>query len=212
MLTSSEKQMGDLKVLVSKQLQSLCERSSEQILGDDGLNLEEILRGGIIVIEDSRGNVNTLRSEVTRGNDLETSDLRGSHSANVDRNLREELDSLNVTTTPVRAVWPIYIKRRGSFVEERDAPTCKSVMFAGSDKGADVSRGYAVDVCEGMPESNITIGGFFVLERIARKQDDEGAVRSHAVTGGDGVVSTYSPSWRIVWTRGKWSREVKVLS
>ena len=96
--------------------------------------------------------------------------------------------SLNVTSTPVRAVWPIYNKKRGSIVEERDAPPCKSVMFAGPDKGAGVSRSYAIDVSEGVPESNIASGGFSVLESIARKQVDEGAVRSLAVTRGDGAV------------------------
>ena len=44
---------------------------------------------------------------MTRGSDPEAIDIRGSPSANVDRKLREELGSLNVTSTPVRAVWPI---------------------------------------------------------------------------------------------------------
>ena len=187
-VTSSEEERADLNAFVSEKLQSLCERSLEQIVGDESSNLGDILCGSIDVTEDSRSNVKSVCPEVTHGSEIQASDIRGSPNDNVDRALQEELGSPNVISTPILAVLPIYSKRGDSSVEVWDALPCKSVTFDISGKRADVSRVYATEVSEGVPESNISSGGFSALESIARKQIDEGATGSQAGTGGDGVV------------------------
>ena len=61
-------------------------------------------------------------------------------------------------------------------------------MFEVSGKGAGVSRGYAIVVSGNVLENNTTIGGFSVLESIARKQVDVGAMGLPSGTGDDDVV------------------------
>ena len=82
----------------------------------------------------------------------------------------------------------MYSKMRGSIVGERDTPPCESMVFDMSGDRVDVSRGFATDVSEGVPESTITSGGFSVLEGIARNQAEDGSMGSHGGTGGDGEV------------------------
>ena len=48
-ITSREEGGEDLNAFVNEKLQSLCERSLEQIVGDESLNMEDILRGSVDV-------------------------------------------------------------------------------------------------------------------------------------------------------------------
>ena len=83
----------------------------------------------------------------------------------VDQILREELGGANVTSTPKRAVWPIYSKRRSSVLDKQEEPLCKAVMFdvasgSGEVAGVGLSKGNATNTSEGVPESFVTSGGF----------------------------------------------------
>ena len=188
-LLSSEEEGGDLIAFVSEKLQSLCVRSLKQIVGDESLNLEETLRGSVDVTEDNRGIFQSVCPEVTRGRSIEASDIRVSPSANVDRTLREELGRPNVASTPVRAVWPIHGKRRGTRVGRTSLQVFNVRRFW---QVVGCIEGHATDLSEGVLQSSTTSGGFSVLETIVRKQVDEGAMASHGGTERDGVVLTPS--------------------
>ena len=92
--------------------------------------------------------------------------------------LRENLVSATVTSTPKRAVWPIYSKRRSSVLRESDELTCKSVVFdvasgSGAVGGVGLSKEGISALSEGVSESVVTSGGFSTLEGIAQRQADE---------------------------------------
>ena len=121
----------------------------------------------------------SLCPDVTTGGDVGVDDRRFSPDAEIHRILREEWGSATVTSTPKRAAWTIYSKRRSSVLTEADEPVCKAVVFdvaSGNGEVGDVrlSKGNATNTSEGVPESFETSGGFSTLEGIARRQADDG--------------------------------------
>ena len=107
--------------------------------------------------------------------------------------LRKDLGSANITSTPKRAVWPIYTKRRSSVLGEQDEPLCKALMFdvasgSGTVVGVELSRGNATNTSEGVPESFVTSGGFSTLEGIGQRQADVRFVGACMDSEGEGLV------------------------
>ena len=107
--------------------------------------------------------------------------------------LLEELGNANVTSTPKKAVWLIYTKRRCGVLNEPDEPICRVVMFdvasgSGTLAGVGLSRGNVTDPSEDVPESFVTIGGFSTLEGIAQRQADERFVGDCKDGEGEGIV------------------------
>ena len=60
---------------------------------------------------------------------MESSQRSLSPVAETDRTLRTKCSSVNVTSTPVRAVWPIYSKKPSSVLDEQNKPHCKTLLF-----------------------------------------------------------------------------------
>ena len=111
-LTSSDDGVEDLSAFVAKRLQSLSEGSVEKFIGEECVNVEEILRGNVGVEEKGGGERQSVCQNVpVGGND---DDRRFSPNEETNRILREDLCNANITSTPKRAAWPIYTKRRSS--------------------------------------------------------------------------------------------------
>ena len=111
----------------------------------------------------------------------------------VDQMLREELGRTTVTSTPKRAVWPIYSKRRSSVMKEPDEPICKAVVFdvgSGSETvgGAGSAKEGISAPSGGVSESLVTSGGLSTLEGIARRQADERFAGVCVGSEGEGMV------------------------
>ena len=127
-LTSSDDDVEDLSAFVAARLQCLSEGSVEKLIGEECVNVKEILCGDVVVEEDG-GDKRQRQSacpDVTIGGDVHFDDRRFSPDLEVDRILREDLGSANVTSTPKRAVWPIYSKSCSSVLDEQEEPRCKA--------------------------------------------------------------------------------------
>ena len=105
-LTSSDDDVEDLSAFVAERLQCLSEGSVEKLIGEECVNVEEILCGD--VEEDGGDRRQSVCLDVTIGGDVDVDDRRFSPRRGGNRILREQLGSANVTSTPKRAVWPIY--------------------------------------------------------------------------------------------------------
>ena len=118
-LTSSDDDVEDLSAFVAERLQCLSEGSVEKLIGEECVNVEEILCGGVGIAEEDGGD---KRQSVCLGviisGDVDVGDRRFSPDAEINQILREELGSGTVTSTPKRAAWPIYSKRRSSVLKE----------------------------------------------------------------------------------------------
>ena len=125
-MTSSEKDMDDLNAFVNEKLQILKEKGLEQLVGDDSVNVEEILGGNVAALPGNFvGYEGTVGPEVDQGRTTSVCPVltpRGGVEASggevsshgrdeVDRILREELSGSHVTSTPIKGLWPIYSKR-----------------------------------------------------------------------------------------------------
>ena len=157
------------------------------------MNVEEILCGDVGVEKDGGGKSQSVCSDVTTGGDVGVDDRRFSPDAEINRILREELGSATVTSTPKKAAWPIYSKRRGSVLKEPDEPVCKAVVFdvasgSGTAGGVDLSGEIFTDRSEGVPESFVTSGGLSTLESITRRQAEERFVGTRVDEEGEGMV------------------------
>ena len=128
-MTSSEEDMNDLNAFVIEKLQFMREKGLEQLVGDESVDVEEILGGNLASIS---GHV--MESEGTVGLEVgeerttsvcpgltSSANVGGSSCAvfshecdEVDRLLREELGGSRVTSFPVMGLWPIYSKRWSS--------------------------------------------------------------------------------------------------
>ena len=128
-LTSSDDDVEDLSAFVAERLQCLSEGSVEKLIGEECLNVEEILCGDVGVEEDDGGERQSVCPDVTIGGDIGVESRRFSPDVEIDQILREELGSATVTSIPKRAVWPFYSKRRSSLLKEPDKPVCKAVVF-----------------------------------------------------------------------------------
>ena len=178
-LTGSEEDVENLSALVAERLQCLGEGSVEKLIGEDCVNVEDILCGSVGIGEDGGGNRQSVCPNVFPGGDIGTDVGRCSPGKETDQILREELGRANITSTPKGIAWPIYNKRRSSVLKEPDEPVCKAVVFdvpSGTVGGVELSRGNVTDPSEGVPESFVTSGGFSTLEGIARRQADERSV------------------------------------
>ena len=161
-LTSSDEDVEHLTAFVAERLQSLSEGSVEKFFGEECVNMEEILRGNVGFEEEGGGERQSVGQNVpVGGND---DDRRFSPDEETNRILREDLCNANITSSPKRAAWPIYTKRRSSVLGGQEEPRCKVVMFdvaRGSGTGGAVeSRGNETVTSEGVPESLVTSGGF----------------------------------------------------
>ena len=128
-LTSSEEDMDDLNAFVDERLQYLSEQGLEQLVGDESVNVEEMLSGNLAAVssqivesggtvgpEVDQGRVTSVCPGLTSSADVEGSRCevfsRGGNE--LDRILRDELGGSHVTSIPVKCLWPIYSKRRSS--------------------------------------------------------------------------------------------------
>ena len=192
-LTSSDDDVEDLSAFVAERLQCLSEGSVEKLIGEECVNVEEILRGSVGIGEEDGGSQRqSVCPNVTIGGDVGVDD-RFSPDVEVDQMLREELVGATVTSTPKRAVWPIYSKRRSSVLREPDEPACKAVVFDvasgnGTVGGVGLSKEGIRGPNEGVSESFVTSGGFSTLEGIARRQANERFVSTCMGGEGDGMV------------------------
>ena len=179
-LTSSDDDVEDLSAFVAERLQCLSEGSVEKLLGEECRKAEEIMCGDVGAEKCGGGKSQSVCPDATTGGDVGVDDRRFSPDVEFDQSLRETLDGANVTSTPKKAIWPIYSKRRSSVLEKQEEPLCKAVMFdvaSGSGGVEDVrlSKGNVTNKSEGVPKSFVTSGGYSTLEGVARRQaDDEG--------------------------------------
>ena len=196
-MTSSEEEMEDLSNFVAERLQSLGERSVEKLSGEECVNVEEILCGGVDFGEGDGGDKGQSVCPVgTSGGEFDEGDGRFSLEREVDQMLRESLSNATVTSTPKRAVWPIYSKRRSSVMEESEEVTCKAVVFdvvsgSGAAGGVGLSKEGISAPSDGVSESLVTSGGFSALEGIARLQAGEGFGGTRI--GGEGECTVRIP-------------------
>ena len=90
-LTSSDDDVEDLSAFVAERLQCLSEGSVEKLIGEECVNVEEILRGGVGIGEEDGGSQRqSVCPNVTIGGDVDVDD-RFSPDVEVDQMLREEL-------------------------------------------------------------------------------------------------------------------------
>ena len=192
-LTSSDDDVGDLSAFVTERLQCLSEGSVEKLIGEETVNVEEILCGSVGIGEDGGGNGQSVCPNVSLVGDIGTDIGRCSSGEETDPILREELSRTNITSTPKMAAWPIYTKKRGSLLGEQEGPLRKAVMFdvaigIGTVGGVELSRESVTDRSEGVPESFVTSGGFSTLEGIARRQADNRFVGTRVDGEREGMV------------------------
>ena len=120
------------------------------------MNVEEILRGSVGVGEEGGGEIPSVGPNVTFGGCVAADDRRFSLGDEINQSLREELGSANITSTPERAIWPIYTKRRSGMFRELDEPPCEAVVLdVASGRGTvgcgELSRGNVINASEGGP-------------------------------------------------------------
>ena len=207
-MTSSEEDMDDLNAFVIEQLQFMTEKGLEQLVGDESVNVEEILSGKLAAVNvDIQGSEGTVEPEVdegrttsvclglTSGSNVEGSSCEVfSHERDeVDRILRKELGSSRVTSTPVKGLWPIHSRSRSSVLGGHGAPPCKSIRFGVPDtiesvEGGNLSRSGITEGSGGEKGSDFTTGGFSTLEAIAKKRPDEQEGGLSQLSTGDGMV------------------------
>ena len=128
-LTSSEEDMDDLNAFVDERLQFLSEQGLEQLVGDERVNVEEMLSGNLAAVsseivesggtvgpEVNQGRATSVCPGLTSSADVEKSrcEVFSRGRDELDRILRDELGGSRVTSTPVKVLWPIYSKRRNS--------------------------------------------------------------------------------------------------
>ena len=104
-LTSRVEDEEDFSPFVTERLQCLNERTVEKLIGDESVNVEEILCESVGVGADSRDKMRSVCPNVMLGSDVETSERRFPHSKEVNQILREQLGSLNIISTPLRAAF-----------------------------------------------------------------------------------------------------------
>ena len=113
-LTSGDADVEDLSAFVTERLQCLIEGSVEKLIGDESVNVEEILHGNFSGEEDGGYKRQFVCPNVTIGEGVDADDRRCSPGDETNQIFREELGSANITWTPKRAAWPIYTKRHSS--------------------------------------------------------------------------------------------------
>ena len=79
----------------------------EKLIGDECVNVEEILCGNVGVEEKNGDKRQSVCPNVTIGGDVSVGDRKIFPDVEIKDILLEELGSTNVTSTPKRAAWPI---------------------------------------------------------------------------------------------------------
>ena len=207
-LTSSEEDMDDLISFVDERMQFLPEQGLEQLVGDESVNVEEMLCGKLAAVSsqivESGG---TVGPEVNQGRVtsvcpglISSAYLEGSRCEVVSRGgneleriLRDELGGSHVTSNPVKGLWPIYSKRRSSVLGGHEVRPCKSLRFEVADTiesvgGGNISRSGMAEASGGVEGSDFTSGGCSTLRAIAKKQADERDGGLFGLASGDGMV------------------------
>ena len=207
-LTSSEEDMDDLNAFVNEKLQLMTENGLEQLVGDESMNLEEILSGnlaavsgqivesgGIVGPEVDQGRTASVCPNLTSSADVEGSrcEVFSRGRGDLDKILREELGGSHVISTPVKGLWPIYSKRRSSVLGGHEVRPCKSLKIGIADtvesiEGVSLSRSGLTEASGGMEGSDFTSGGLSTLEAIAKKRADERDGGLFELSSGDGMV------------------------
>ena len=207
-MTSSEEGMDELNAFVNEKLHLMTEKGLEQLVGDESMNVEEILSGnlaavssqilesgGIVGTEVDQGRTASLCPRLTSRADAEGSrfEVFSRGRDELDRILREELGGSRVTSTPVKGLWPIYSKRRSSVLVGDEARPCKSLRFGTADtiesiEGGNISRSGVTEASGGIEGSDFTSGGFSTLEAIAKKRSDERDGGLFELSSGGGMV------------------------
>ena len=188
--TSSEEDMNDLNAFVDERLQFLSEQGLEHLVGDESVNVEEMLSGNLAAVSsqivESGG---TVGPEVDQGRAMSvcpgltsSADMEGNRCEvfargrdELDRILRDELGGSHVTSTPVKCLWPIYSRRRGSVLGGHEVRPCKSLRFEVADtigfvEGGNISRSGLTGASGGVEGSDFTTGAFR-LWRLLRKNE-----------------------------------------
>ena len=122
-LTCSDDDVEDLSAFVMERLQCLSEGSVEKLIEDESVNLEEILCGNAGVEGDGGTKRQSVCPNMTNGGDVGIDDRMFSPGVELNQILREQLGSVNITSTPKRAARPIYTKRRTQQCVERAGRT-----------------------------------------------------------------------------------------
>ena len=111
----------------------------------------------------------------------------------LDRILRDELGGSHVISTPVKGLWPIYSKKRGSVLGGHEVRPCKFLRFEAADtiesvRRGNISRSGMTEASGGVEGSDFTSGGFSTLEAIAKKRADQRDGGLFELASGDGMV------------------------
>ena len=182
-MTSTEEGMDDQNASVNEKLQLMTEKGLEQIVGDESLNLEEILCGIVAAVcgrnKGSEKNIGT--EDVNQGSQPRTTsmcpgltmqNLEGScceascyERDEVDSILQDELSGSRVTSTLVKGLWPIYSKRRSSVLGGHEATPCKSIRFGVTDtvgalESGNLSRSCITEVSAGLEKVILPVAAF----------------------------------------------------
>ena len=119
LLTSSEEDMDGLNAFVDERLQFLSEQGLEQLVGDESVNVEEILSGNLAAVssqivesggtvgpEVDQGRATSVCPGLTSSADVEGSrcEMFSCGRDELDRVLRDELGGSRVTSTPVKGL------------------------------------------------------------------------------------------------------------
>ena len=193
-LTSSDDDVEDLSAFLAEKLQCLSKGSVEKLFGEECVNVEEILCGGVGIGEEDAGNQRqSVCPNVTIDGNVDVDDRGFSPDVEVDQMLREELGGATVISIPKRVVWPIYSKRESSVLREPDEPACKAVVFdvasgSGTVGCVGLSKEGISGPSEGVSGSFVESGGFSTLEGIARRQAHERFVGTCMGGEGEGMV------------------------
>ena len=159
-ITSSDNDVEDLSAFVTERLQCLSEGSVEKFIGNESVNVEEILCGNIDVEKDGGGKKNG-------STEIISTPKRAAwiiYSKRASSALSEQYDR------PCKAL--MFDVTSGS----------------GTVGGVEFSRGYATIPSEGVPGCFVTSGGFYTLKGIAQRQADESFVGARMDDEGEGMV------------------------
>ena len=143
-MTSTEEDMDDLKAFVNEKMHFMSEKGSEQLLGDESVNVEEILSGNLAAVsghivesegtvgpEIDQGRTTYVCTGLTFSANVEESscEVFSRERDEVDRNLREELGGSRVTSFPVKVLWRKYSKRRSIVLGGHEGHPCNSIRY-----------------------------------------------------------------------------------
>ena len=96
-LTSGDDDVEDLNAFVAERLQCLSKGSVDKLIGDESVNLDEILCGSVGIGKDGGVFRQSVCPSLTPGGDVGAAVRRFSPGEETDRVLREELGSVNIT-------------------------------------------------------------------------------------------------------------------